>query len=351
MQPPSMQPPTANATDAADAIEAVRSGDERAFARLVEPYRGELRAHCYRMSGSLHDADDLLQESLLRAWRGLGSFEGRASLRTWLYKVTTNVCLEALRARPSRTLPYALGPAADPSVPVGAPRMDPVWIEPCPRDLYEESTVSPEARYSRRESVALAFLVALQELPAAQRAVIILRDVLGLEAAECAELLDSTVAAVNSALQRARESVGARRAAAQSPPGMGASALDASARDSLARYVQAWERADVAQLVSLLREDAILAMPPLSEWLQGPAAIGAAIGGMVFAEAGPGVFVLVPVEANGEPAFAMYGRDPATGTFVPRSVHVLAIEDGAVRAITAFLDPRLPPKFAAPPRA
>lgn len=299
-------------------LEAARGGDERAFARLVEPHRKELRAHCYRMAGSLLDADDLLQESLLRAWRGLASFEGRASLRTWLYKVTTHACLDQLDRKGPRLLPQDMGPASDGRV--GPPIEDAAFVEPAPADLYE-----------RREDVALAFLVALQLLTPKQRAALILRDVVGMEASECAELLGLSVAAVNSALQRAREVLAARPHAAPPPE-----------RDDavLARYIDAWQRADSAALVALLREDATLAMPPIREWIAGAAAIGRSIQDMVFGPAGPGVFRLVPTEANGLPGFAAYQNGQ------PLAIHVIELAGGKIAAITAFIAPALVAKFA-----
>jgi RNA polymerase sigma-70 factor (ECF subfamily) len=290
------------------------------FGKLVEPYRRELRAHCYRMSGSLHDADDLLQESLLRAWRGIDGFEGRASLRTWLYKVTTHACLDKLGARGPRLLPTDMGPASDPEA-VGAPIEEAAFVEPCPAELYE-----------RREAITLAFVVALELLTPKQRAALILHDVVGMEAKECAELLGVSVAAVNSALQRAREVLATRHVV---PP-----ARDPAQDAVLARYVDAWQRADAGALVALLRDDAVLAMPPIREWLRGASAIGRSIEHMVFA-AGP-VFRLVPSEANGLPAFAAYagGR--------PMAIHVVEVRGGAIAEITAFLLPELFAKFGMP---
>jgi RNA polymerase sigma-70 factor (ECF subfamily) len=313
-------------------LETARAGDHQAFARVIEPYRRELRAHCYRMAGSLHDADDLMQESLLRAWRGLPGFEGRASLRTWLYRVTTTTCLDQLDKRGARLLPTELGPAARPDA-VGAAGPGPgddSFLEPCPPELYA-GTESPEARYAQRESVALAFLVALQRLTPKQRAALILRDVVGLEASECAELLDLSVAAVNSALQRAREAVVVQPS---QPP-----ARDPQRDVILARYVEAWERTDVGALVALLCEDATLAMPPIREWLAGASAIGGAIDVMVFRPAGPGTFQLVPIEANGLPGFAVYAGGQAM------ALHLLELREGRIAAITAFIDPSLFPRF------
>jgi RNA polymerase sigma-70 factor (ECF subfamily) len=289
-------------------LDAARAGDHAAFARLIEPFRRELRAHCYRMSGTLHDADDLLQETLVRAWRGLAGFQGRSSLRTWLYKVATHACLDKLDTPRSRES-----------------------IEPAPPDLY--AFPSPEARLTQRESIALAFMVALQLLTAKQRAVLILRDVVGLDAAECAELLDLSVAAVNSALQRARDEVASNRS-----PTLHS---DPDHEAALARYIDAWERADSSLLIALLRDDAKLAMPPTSTNFAGAAAIAEAIEGMVFRVAGPGAFRFVRIEANGSPAIAMYQREP-DGVFRARAIHVLEIAGGRVAEITAFL---LPPLF------
>jgi RNA polymerase sigma-70 factor, ECF subfamily len=302
-------------------LEAARSGDNAAFARLIAPYRRELRAHCYRMAGSLHDADDLLQESLVRAWRGLAGFEGRASLRTWLYKVATHVCLDKLDRRTPRTLPSnASTPSTD--------NVDPMFLEPCPADLYEQ-----------RETVAFAFLLALQLLTPKQRAVLILREVVGMQASECAELLDLSVAAVNSALQRAREVLADRPASAPS--------RDASHDALLVRYVEAWERADATALIALLREDATLSMPPMSMFIRGAAQIGDAIRSMVFEPSGPGSMRLVATEANGMPAFAAYQRDEH-GVFAARALHVVELRDGKVANVVAFLEPSLFPRFGLP---
>jgi RNA polymerase sigma-70 factor, ECF subfamily len=298
-------------------LSAARGGNEAAFARLVEPHRRELRAHCYRMSGSLHDADDLLQEALVRAWRGLTGFEGRSSLRTWLYKVTTHACLDKLDRRTPRLLPTEATTGDDRA-----------YLEPCPAELYE-----------RRETVALAFMVTLQLLTPKQRAVLILREVIGMAAAECAELLELSVASVNSALQRAREALADRPAKAPDH--------DANHAALLARYVEAWERADSSALVALLREDAVLAMPPLSDVLIGATAIAQAIHGMVFAPLGAGAFRLIATEANGMPAFASYKRD-AAGILRADAVHVLELRDGAVAAITAFMDPSVFEPFGLP---
>src|SRR3954454_10100305 len=193
-------------------LEAAQGGDEAAFAKLIEPYRGELHAHCYRMLGSVHDGEDALQEVTLRAWRALGRFEGRSSLRSWLYTIATNTCLTQIQRRPKRILPVDYGPATDPHAGPADPLVESVWIEPYPdAELgLDDGLAGPDARYEQRESIELAFVVALQHLPATQRAVLILREVLGYSAKEVAETLDTTVASVNSALQRARASLEAR---------------------------------------------------------------------------------------------------------------------------------------------
>ena len=323
-------------------LRAAQRGDEQAFERLVAPYQRELRAHCYRMAGSLHDADDLMQESLLKVWKGLPRFESRSNLRTWLYKVTTNACLDALDHRQPRVLPMDVGAAAGPAEPIGPPPLDPLWVEPCPADFYQSPEPSPHARYEMRQSVALGFLVAIQVLPARQRAALILRDVVGFQAEECAELLGLSAAAVNSALQRARTTL-ASRIEERRPTRPTADDLAV-----LEQYVRAWERADVDALVAVLLKDATLAMPPLSQWLAGADAIGASIGSMVFAAAGPGGLRLVRSEANGQPAFAAYQRNRDSGQMQAMALQVLELRDGRVASITAFLDPSLLQPFGLP---
>jgi RNA polymerase sigma-70 factor (ECF subfamily) len=308
----------------------------------VEPFRRELKAHCYRMSGSPHDAEDLLQESLLKAWKGLPRFEGRSSVRTWLYTVATSACLTAAEQRGARALASQRGPPSRPGVAM-APQPEVPWLEPYPEAwLDAPAAASPEARYSQRQSVTLAFLAALQRLPPRQRAVLLLRDVLGWQASECVELLEMSVAAVNSALQRARDTL-------ESSPGV---ALlhpdDEETRALLRRYVQAWEQADVGALVTLLRDDAQLTMPPMPQWFEGAAEIGAAIGGMVLTPGSTGRFKLVPTRANAQPAVAMFARTEAGG-WEPQSVHVLTVEGGRIARIDACLDARLPLLFAPAP--
>jgi RNA polymerase sigma-70 factor, ECF subfamily len=331
-------------TEADFTLAAARAGDQKAFAELVAPYQRELRAYCYRMAGSLHDAEDLLQESLLRAWRGLGAFEGRSSLRTWLYRVTWSACLDTLEKKSARALVVDSGPPADPSAPVPPPGGDD-WIGPCPAALYADEAPSPEARYSSRESVALAFLAALQLLPPRQRAALIARDVLGWSAEECAELLGASVASTNSALQRARQTIDER--ASRWRPRL---TDEQTTRNLLARYVEAWEQADVGALVSLLHHEATLSMPPLTIWLASPQAIGASIGAMVLTPEARGAFRFLVTESNGLPALAAYRRDE-TGRFMPSALHVLSLREGRIDSITAFLDPGIFEGFGLPPEA
>jgi RNA polymerase sigma-70 factor, ECF subfamily len=250
-------------------LEAARAGDESAFARLVEPHRGALHAHCYRMLASVHDAEDALQETLLAAWRGIGGFKGRSSLRPWLYSIATNVCLRALEREPKRVLPTDYAPAADPHDGPGEPLVESVWVEPYPeRPGVGEGLASPEARYEQRESVELAFIAALQHLPARQRAVLILRDVLGFSARETAEALETTPTAVDSALQRAHKTVD-ERLPERSQQEVLSSLDDQRLREIVEGYVDAWERADVDAVVAMLTDEAAFNMPPPAHLVQG----------------------------------------------------------------------------------
>ncbi len=272
--------PTGATARERELLEAARGGDEDAYGRLVEPHRGELHAHCYRMLGSVHDAEDALQETLLRAWRGLPRFEGRSSLRSWLYTIATNTCLNAIEKRPKRVLPVDYGPAADPHDGPGEPLVESVWVEPYPDETLglEDGFAAPEARYERRESVELAFVAALQHLPANQRAVLILREVLGFSAREAAESLETTTASVNSALQRARTAV-EERLPEQSQQATLRALGDQRLTEIVDGYVDAWERGDVDTVVAMLADDATFAMPPLRTWFGGREAIALFLAG------------------------------------------------------------------------
>src|SRR6187551_2128415 len=243
-------------------LEAARAGDEDAFARLVEPHRRALHAHCYRMLGSVADAEDALQDALLNAWRGLAKFEGRSSLRSWLYTIATNACLRAIERRPARVLPVDYGPPSDPHDGPAEPLLESVWIDPYPDDALglEDGLAGPEARYEQRESVELAFIAALQHLPARQRAVLILREVLGFSAKETAETLDTTVASANSALQRARASVD-ERVPEQSQQQTMRALGDDGVNQVVEAYVDAWQSGDIEAVVAMLTEEATFSMP------------------------------------------------------------------------------------------
>ena len=241
------------------------------FEALVGPYRGELHAHCYRMLGSSHDADDALQDALLRAWPALPRFEGRSSLRSWLYRITTNTCLRLIERRPKRVLPIDYGPPSDAHDDPAPPLVESVWVEPYPDAWLADGFAAPEARYEQRESVELAFVAALQHLPARQRAVLILRDVLGFSGEEVAEALETTPKAVYSALQRAHKTVDQQLPVLSQQQTL-RSLGDARVREIVEPYVDAWERGDVDAIVSMLAEDAIVAMPPRPSWYRGPAA-------------------------------------------------------------------------------
>ena len=317
-------------------LERARSGDESAFGGLVEPHRGELHAHCYRMLGSVHDAEDALQDTLLRAWRGISKFEGRSSLRTWLYTIATNSCLNQIARRPKRVLPIDYGPATDPHVGPGDPLVESVWIEPYPDEILgvEDGFSAPHARYERRESVELAFIAALQHLPATQRAVLILREVLGFSAKEVAEALDTTVASVNSALQRARAAVD-ERVPEQSQQATLRALGDDSIRDLVDRYVDAWERCDVEAFAAMLAEDATFAMPPLASWYGGREAIAQWAANWPLG--GDWRWRAVRTTANGQPALGFYAWNSDDQSYRPFALNVMTLRGTQVSDVTAFI--------------
>ena len=328
--------------DEMELLSRARAGDERAFGELTEVHRAELRAHCYRMLGSVHDAEDALQEALLRAWRGLSGFEGRSSVRSWLYSIVTNAALDITRHRSRRELPVDFGPADGRDD--GGAGMDPVWLEPYPdRWLTGVAGSSPEARYEQRESVELAFMIALQDLPPLQRAVLILREVVGFSAAEISSQLGTSVPSVNSALQRAR-------AAAQTslPERSQQAALrtlgDQRTRDIVARYASAIERGDADTLVSMLTEDATWCMPPFSAWYQGESLREWLVGGPLRER-----WRHLPAQANGQLAVGCYLFDQGQGCFTPAVIDVLTLDGDRIAAVTAFIvheDPQAPGKPA-----
>lgn len=313
-----------------------RRGDGDAFARLVEPLRRELHAHCYRMLGSTHDADDAVQNALLRAWRGLARFEGRGSLRSWLYTVATRSCLDVMDDRRRRALPVDLGPASERPVTDDLPRTDLPWLEPYPDAELPEGAISPAARYEQREAVELAFVAALQHLPGNQRAALLLFDVLGFSAAEIAEVMDTTTASVNSALARARKVV-ERRIPSRSQQRALRTIGDARVREIVTRYTAAFERGDATALVSLLTEDVTWTMPPMPHWYHGLDAVSD------FALRVPlttcGSWRHLPTTANGQPAVASYLRRDGSGAHLAWSVDVLTLNGERIGQITSFVDP------------
>ena len=310
-------------------LAAAQAGDQDAFAELVSPHRHELRVHCYRMLGSADDADDAVQETLLAAWRGLAGFQERSSLRAWLYRIATNACLRMADQRKRRILSWDHGPARSPDDDLGTPEKGP-WLEPW---------VEPAAAYERKETIGLAFVAALQHLPANQRAVLILREVLDFPAAEVAELLDTSVPSVNSALQRARQTVSARvpDREQQSAP-----AIAEQERSVVADFVDAFERGDVDGLVSLLAEDVRFTMPPLPAWFDGREDVAGFLARRVFATP----WRATPVAVSGQPALACYQE--IDGVFRLSALNVLTLEEGRISWIASFLDPALLARLGLP---
>jgi RNA polymerase sigma-70 factor (TIGR02960 family) len=315
----------------ADLIARARAGDGEAFRALTEPHRRELQAHCYRMLGSVQDAEDALQDTLLAAWQGLGGFQGRASLRTWLYRIATTRCLDARRSASRRPATEWDVPEVQPPEPTRLGEV--VWLQPYPDTLLLkggiDTPLGPEARYEQTEAVSLAFVTALQVLPPRQRAVLILRDVLGFPASEVADMLDATVESVTSALKRARAGLQRRRTADREP----APAADAPAEEALvARFVRAWESADLDALVALLTDDVVSSMPPMPFEYEGRDAV-AGLCASIF-DAGRR-FDLVPTRANGQPAFGAYLRAPG-GIGHGTGLYVLTLTGDRICALTRF---------------
>ena len=337
---------TSRAPRGREVLKAARAGDRDAFGRLVEPFLRELHAHCYRMLGSYTDADDALQDTLLRAWRALARFEERSSLRSWLYRIATNACLRAIERRPRRVLPIDYALAADPHDGLAEPITESVWLEPYPdTNLGLASPAGPEARYEQREAVELAFIAALQHLPARQRAVLILRDVLGYSARETGEILDTTPISIDSALQRAHKAVDERLPSQSQQQTLRLLGDDELTR-LVQRYVAAWEGNDVDAIVSMLAEDARIVMPPLPSWYAGREQIAAFL--PRYPLAGVREWRLLPTSANGQPALGAYVRDGQTGGFRAHSVNVLTLRDSFIEEITAFLDANEFSRFGLP---
>jgi RNA polymerase sigma-70 factor (TIGR02960 family) len=324
-------------------LSLARTGDEDAFRELTDPYRRDLHLHCHRILGSVQDAEDMVQETLVAAWRGLERYEERGSLRAWLYRIATNRCLNELRERGRR-------PREAPGLPFEVPdptrRGEQLWLEPYPDELLEgitESSLGPESRYETKEAVTLAFVAALQHLPPRQRAVLVLRDVLGFRAAEVAEMLESSEVSVNSALQRARATLESRRPADRERAPLPHSPRE---RELVSRFAGAVESGDVEGMVSLLTDDALLTMPPLPLEYQGHEAIA---GFLRYREQARGTPLRVlPTRANTQPAFGCYTPDAEAGTAQPAGLFVLTLEGNAAAAMTWFADPALFEYFGLP---
>jgi RNA polymerase sigma-70 factor (ECF subfamily) len=331
-------PLSETATDPeAGLLQAAQAGDSAAFDQLMAPYRHELTAHCYRMLGSPFDAEDAVQESMLSAWRALGTFQGRSSVRTWLYRISTNACIRLGSQRSRRLLSPDFGPPRKSGDDLGPPVLGPVWIEPWPDEAADAApALDPAESYLRREGVELAFVAALQHLPATQRAVLVLREVLDFSAAEVAELLDTSVASVNSALQRARQTMAARPGATPARQRSELAELGADGIRALVDdFVKAWENADIDSLVGLLTADVRFTMPPLPAWFDGRDDVAAFFAAGIFATP----WKLRPVSVNGQLGFACYQQQTPDGPFQLGAVNLLSLRDGKISQVSGFVDP------------
>jgi RNA polymerase sigma-70 factor (ECF subfamily) len=325
------------------------SDERRSYGEQLEPHRRELLAHSYRMLGSAQDAEDAVQETLLRAWRALGQFEGRSAVRSWLYAIATNVCLRMIERRPKRILPIDYGPPSDPHAPLGPPLVESIWIEPYPGEQLgvEGGRADPQARYEQREAVELAFIAALQHLPARQRATLILRDVLGFSGAEVAETLDTSPASVYSLLQRARASLDERipdRSQQATLRHLGDTQLTAIVN----RYVDAWAQSDVSAIVEMLTDSATLAMPPAASWWRGRGAIEMVV--RAVALDGKRRWRMLPTSANAQVALGGYELD-SSGVFAARGLTVVTLRGDRIDELTAFRGPVDLERFGLPAQA
>lgn len=320
-----------------DLLERARAGDQDAFGRLIEPHHAKLHAHCYRMLGSVHDADDAIQETMLRAWRAFDRFDGRSAVGTWLYRIATNCSLNAIKKRPKRVLPLDYGSrSSDPADAAAPPVLESIWVEPYPDELLAgDENADPEGRFGHRESLELAFVAALQNMPPNQRAALILSEVLGFSAKETAEALETTTASINSALQRARQTIDQKL-----PPESQQATLRALGDEELnsvvESYIDAMERADVSALVGMLSQESTWSMPPQRAWFRGHRDIAA------FAVENPFKYFrwrLVPVRSNGQLAFGCYTWDEAGNAYIPHALNVLRLDsDGLIDEVITFLD-------------
>jgi len=320
---------------------------DEAFRTLLEPHRRAITLHCYRMLGSLHDAEDVAQESLTRAWQRLGQLKSGSATQAWLYKIATNACLDLVKSRRRRVLPWLHGAAASPETPQGPPAHERFWMEPAPDALLEvpdDPKRGPDAQASMRESISLAFITALQFLSPRQRAALLLVDVLRWGPREVADLLETSVVSVSSLLQRARKNMEARPPEEISPP------EPSENGELLRRYIQAWESGDLDAFIALLAEDARLSMPPQPEWYEGRESIRRFLAGVLAAE--PRRYRLLPLRANGERAVAVYRRPiTSSSAYEPAAITVLSFRAGRVSEMIRFTSPTLFPLFGLPPRA
>ncbi|MCC8250653.1 sigma-70 family RNA polymerase sigma factor [Saccharothrix luteola] len=336
--------PTSSATGVEEPdLARARAGDGEAFTRLVEPLRRELHAHCYRMLGSTHDADDALQDALLRAWRGLGRFEGRSSLRSWLYTVATRTCLDTAESRGRRALPVDLGPASDRAVLDNPPVTDVAWLGPYPDEGLGDS--GPAGRYAQREAVELAFVAALQHLPGNQRAALLLFEVLGFSAAEIAAMMNTSTTSVNSALARARRVV-AEKVPARTQQQALRLIDDARLRQVVADYAGALERGDADTMVALLTEDVTWSMPPFPHWYHGIEAVRDFVARVPMGDCPP--WRHLTTGANGQPAVACYLWDGGAGAHAAWAINVLTLRGDLIREVTSFVGAEHFPAFGLP---
>jgi RNA polymerase sigma-70 factor, ECF subfamily len=330
-----------------NAVARAREGDERAFGELVGPHRSSLHAHCYRMLGSPDDADDALQDALLRAWKGIARFEGRSAPRSWLHRIATNACLDAIARRPKRVLPIDYGPPSEPSEDAeGKPLDASIWIEPYPDSRLElsDSGPAPDARYEQREALELAFIAALQHLPARQRGALILRDVLGYSAREVADALETTPTAVNSALQRARRTLD-ERLPEKSQQATVRALGNAQACRIVDRFVEAFERGDVEAIVELLADNATFQMPPYAEWCEGRDPVSRSW----LMPGGPAPRLrYVQTSANAQPALGTYLLQPGRRRYVPIALDVISLGEPLIASVAAFRDPSMFARFDLP---
>ena len=321
---------------------AVRPDTDDGWLEELEQYRRPLTGYCYRMLGSAFEADDAVQETIVRAWKNADTFEGRSAVRSWLYRIATNVCLDMLRSRQRRARPMDMGPSHPADGDLGPQLAENLWVTPIPDDRVLPPDGNPEELALARESIRLAFVAALQHLPARQRAVLILREVLRWQATEVAELLDTTVASVNSALQRARGTLASRDLSGPPP----AEVMSPEQQELLARYVEAFEKYDITALVALLHNDAVMTMPPYNFWLQGPSEMGRFFLGQGIGCQGSR---LIATAANGQAAFASYKPDP-DGGWSPWAVQIIDVAGGRIVGHHNFLDTDLFAFFGLPPR-